>query len=75
MGTMQLKRWLERIDATQEEEISCSECFRLVSVLVDRELAGEDLNKTLKMVKQHLDQCQVCQEEYEILRELAEDEQ
>jgi CRISPR/Cas system-associated protein Cas10 (large subunit of type III CRISPR-Cas system) len=75
MRIKQLKHWIEKIYATQKEEISCSECFRLVSVFVDRELAGEDLNTMLMMVKQHLDLCQVCQEEYEILRELAEDEQ
>ena len=74
MRTTQLRHWFEKMYATQEKELSCSDCFRLVSVYVDRELAGEDHKTVLKMVRQHLDQCQVCKEEYEILLELAKDE-
>ena len=67
-----MKRWLERIFTTQENEISCTQCFQLVSTYVERELAGEEIDSQLEMVKQHLHQCQVCQEEYEILREMVE---
>jgi TPP-dependent trihydroxycyclohexane-1,2-dione (THcHDO) dehydratase len=74
MRTTQLQQWIIRIYATQDEEISCSDCFRLVSAYVDRELGGEDLGTMLKKVKQHLDQCSVCLEESEFLRKLAEEE-
>ena len=65
------ERWLQNIDHTREEEISCSECFDAVSHFVEVELAGEDAVGKMPQVKQHLDQCLACREEYEALRDLA----
>jgi hypothetical protein len=64
-------RWIRRMLETQEEEISCTQCLDLVSQYVDLELAGQAAEERLPQVKHHLDQCRVCREEYEILRELA----
>lgn len=71
MRTSRLRKWLERIYATQDVEISCSDCFNMITVYIERELAGEAVETQLPMVKQHLEQCQVCQEEYEVLRKLV----
>lgn len=65
------ERWLQRIYHTQEEEISCSECFDSMSHFVEVELSGEDPVVKMPQVKQHLDQCSACHEEYETLRDLA----
>lgn len=64
------ERWLQNIYRTQDEEISCSECFDSVSHFVDVELSGENAASKLPQIKQHLDQCQACREEYETLRDL-----
>jgi hypothetical protein len=64
------ERWLQNIYATQDEEISCSECFDLVSHFVEVELAGEDAAAKMPQLKQHLDQCSACLQEYEVLRDL-----
>jgi len=64
------ERWLQNIYKTEDEEISCSECFDLVSHFVDLELSGEDAPARLPQLKQHLDQCAACREEYETLRDL-----
>ncbi|HSJ90245.1 MAG TPA: hypothetical protein VK909_23745 [Anaerolineales bacterium] len=66
------ERWLQDIHNTQEAEISCSECFDLVSHFVEVELAGEDAVAHLPQLKQHLDQCATCRQEYEILRDLQQ---
>jgi len=63
-------KWLKNVFATQEEEISCSECFDLVSRFVELEVAGQDPAATLPQVKQHLNQCRACRDEYETLLEL-----
>jgi len=68
---LQFERWVRQIYATQVEEISCSECFDLVSQYVDLDLEGEAADKKIPRLKQHLDQCRVCREEYEVLRDLA----
>jgi hypothetical protein len=65
-----LERWLQNIDKTQDQEISCSECFDLVSHFVEVELSGEDAGARMPQLKQHLDQCAACREEYETLRDL-----
>jgi hypothetical protein len=70
---MQRKRfenWLKNIYKTQDEEISCTECFDLVSPYVELEATGKDAATKLPQVKQHLEQCRACREEYEALREV-----
>lgn len=62
--------WLRNIYATQEEEISCTECFAQVSHFVELEASGQDAGTRLPKVKQHLDQCRACRDEYETLRDL-----
>jgi hypothetical protein len=62
--------WLRNIYETQEFEISCAECFDLVSGFVEVEASGRDAVAELPHVKQHLDQCRACRDEYEILRNL-----
>ena len=66
------ERWLQTIFHTQDEEISCSECFDLLSRFVDVELSGEDAAARMPALKQHLDQCPACREEYETLRDLQQ---
>ena len=63
------QRLVRSIAHTEDEEISCSECFDLVSEYVDREVAAD--GRRLPQLEQHLQQCGVCREEYEILRDLA----
>ena len=63
--------WLRNISETQDEEISCTECFDLVSHFVELETSGGNVATELPHVKQHLDQCRACREEYEMLRDLA----
>jgi hypothetical protein len=64
------ERWLRNIYETQEEEISCTECFELVSPFVELEISGQDAAARLPQVKQHLNQCRACRDEYEALRDL-----
>jgi hypothetical protein len=62
--------WLRNIYETQEEEISCTECFDLVSGFVELEVSGQDATTKMPQVKQHLNQCRACRDEYEALRDL-----
>ncbi len=62
--------WLQNIYHTQDEEISCTECFDLVSTFVELEFSGGDPAVKMPQVVQHLHQCPACREEYETLRDL-----
>ena len=64
------ENWLKNIYETRDEEISCTECFRLVSPYVELEITGQDAAARLPEVKQHINQCPACREEYETLRDL-----
>ena len=62
--------WLKNIYDTQAEEISCTECFDLVSRFVELEFSDEDPAVKMPQVVQHLHQCPACREEYETLHDL-----
>ena len=70
MDRDRFRKWLKNIYKTQEQEISCSECFELVSSFVEMEIAGQDAATNMPQVKQHLEQCRACRDEYETLRDL-----
>lgn len=71
MKSDQFERWLHNIYGTKDEEIPCSECFDLVSHFVEVELSGEDAVAKMPQLRQHLDQCAACRQEYETLRDLG----
>ncbi len=71
MKSFDLERWLGQIYATEEEELSCSDCFDLVSEYVEGELAHTALDEQMRQIRQHLGQCRVCREEYQVLREIV----
>jgi anti-sigma factor RsiW len=70
MQKNRFERLLQNIHNTQDEEISCTECFDRVSYFVEVELSGEDAATKMPQVKQHLEQCPACHAEYETLRDL-----
>ena len=70
MDRNRFENWLKNIHETRDEEISCSECFDLVSRFVELEVAGQDAAARMPALKQHLDQCRACRDEYESLRDL-----
>lgn len=73
MKHLNLERWVSQILATTEHELSCSECFDLISEYVDQENRRTALEPRMRALQQHLGQCRVCREEYEMLRELVQD--
>ena len=72
MKRKRIERWLQNIYNTQVGEISCTECFDQVSHFVELELSGRDAVIEMPMLKQHLQQCAACREEYETLRDLSQ---
>lgn len=70
MEEKRFENWLKNIYTTQEEEISCSECFDSVARFIELEFSGANPAADLPQVTQHLSQCSACREEYETLRDL-----
>jgi len=68
---MNIKRFLQQLHNTKEEEILCSECLDQINRYVDLELDGLPVVTLLGHLTHHLNQCPVCHEEYTIVRDLA----
>ena len=52
-------------------EVSCEQCFELLDEYVDLELAGEDADRQLPGLHEHLQGCPACREDHESLREFV----
>jgi hypothetical protein len=63
------------IEKTHEVEIDCSQVYRLLDQYTEMVLRGEDPGQLMPLVKQHLDMCMDCHEEYEVLLKILESEQ
>ena len=51
-------------------ELTCEECFELLDVYVDSELAGENADERVPGMREHLTGCPACAEEHDSLRDL-----
>jgi anti-sigma factor RsiW len=51
-------------------ELTCEECFDLLDVYVDSELAGENADERVPGMREHLTGCPACAEEHDSLRDL-----
>ena len=70
MKRERFQAWLRNIYETQDVEISCTECFDRLSAIVEAEVSGVDAAAESSYVKQHLEQCRACRDEYESLLDL-----
>jgi hypothetical protein len=64
------RKILGMLAITQEEELTCDEVFALLDQYTEMAMRGEDVKSLLPMVKQHLDICSDCREEYEALESI-----
>jgi hypothetical protein len=67
----QIARLARRIGLTLDAELDCGDCGKRVPVFVDSILAGKDEFDRWALVRQHLEQCSVCSQEFALLREAA----
>lgn len=62
-----LKRIINAIAKTREDEIGCEECFNKLNTFVEQKLEGKSPEIALPLVHDHLLKCKDCREEYEAL--------
>ena len=74
MKRERFEAWLQTIYETQDVEISCTECFDRIADFVEAEVSGRDVMAEFPQVKQHLDQCRACRDEFEGLLDLRHEE-
>lgn len=63
---------MHRLLITHEEELSCDEVFALVDEYAEASQRGEDVASLKPIIRQHLDMCRECEEEYQALLRVLE---
>jgi len=63
---------ISRLLNTHEEELSCDEVFALVDEYAEASQRGEDVASLEPIIRQHLDMCRECEEEYQALLSVLE---
>ena len=58
---------MERLEKTMEDAYSCEEAFALLDEYVELVASDEEAKRLMPLVKNHLDMCPDCQDEFEIL--------
>jgi hypothetical protein len=69
-----LVEWLIRsLENTQEVDLSCDDVFALIDQYAEAHMRGEDITRLMPLLKQHLDICRECCEEYDALVDVLEE--
>ena len=59
--------FLRVLEDVREEEISCDEIYARLDEYVEREVSKKDAAQLMPLIREHLDVCAECCEEYEAL--------
>jgi hypothetical protein len=62
-----IKKMMRSIQSTREQELTCGACYDEVDRFVELELSGKNAAEAMPLVREHLDRCGTCKEEYEAL--------
>jgi hypothetical protein len=66
--------FLRILEGVREEEISCDEIYSRLDEYVERELSKKDAAQLMPLMRDHLDVCPECCEEYEALLSVLNEE-
>jgi hypothetical protein len=64
--------FLRVLEETDDEELSCDEIFNKLDEYVEREVDKKDAAHLMPLIREHLDLCPDCCEEYEALLDVIE---
>ncbi|MFP8488689.1 hypothetical protein ACKGJO_06260 [Gracilimonas sp. Q87] len=62
-----LKKLISKIPHTHEGEIGCDDCFEDLHTFAEMELEGKSPEKAMPLIREHLDNCGECRQEYQAL--------
>jgi predicted transcriptional regulator len=60
-------KMLQALAMTEEQEISCDDVFAVLDEFTEAAKRGENVLLLMPLVRQHLEMCPDCREEYETL--------
>jgi predicted anti-sigma-YlaC factor YlaD len=69
LTSKQVDRLLTMIRQTSDVELTCPECLDELDRFAQAQLDGAPLGVVLKLVREHLDACPFCSEEFKLVLE------
>jgi hypothetical protein len=64
-----IRKMMNSVRMTRDEEITCDHCYDELDEFIEMKLRGLNAEEAMPLVKEHLERCAACREEYEILLE------
>ena len=64
--------FLRVLESVREQEITCDEIYKKIDEYVEREVDKKDAAQLMPLIREHLDTCPECCEEYEALLDVLE---
>lgn len=65
-----MQKMMAMLSNTQDVELTCDDVFALLDQFAELAAQGEDVAQLMPLVKQHLDMCEDCREEYKVLEKI-----
>lgn len=65
-------KFLNVLETARAEEMSCNDLYARLDEFVEREVQSKDAEKIAPLIREHLDICPDCCEEYEALLSVIE---
>jgi hypothetical protein len=65
-------KFLQILEGVREEEMTCDEMFTRLDEFVETEVKSHDAEKLMPLLREHLDMCPDCDEEYKALLTVLE---
>lgn len=65
-------KFLQVLEKAREEDLSCGDIYAKLDEFVESEVKGRDAAKLAPLVREHLDMCSECCDEYEALLSVLE---
>ena len=62
-----IRKMMTSVRSTREVELTCGHCYDELDLFIELKLSGKNAEEAMPLVKEHLDRCDACREEYEFL--------
>lgn len=67
-----IRHMMNAVKATRDQEMDCGHCHDELDRFIELKISGKKAEEAMPLVKEHLDLCPACREEYEVLLEALE---
>jgi hypothetical protein len=64
-----IRKMMSSVKSTRDQELTCGHCYDELDHFIEMNLHGKNAADAMPLVKEHLDRCEACREEYEVLLE------